>query len=249
MNSKLIKAGIFPFVLIIIWETVFLLGVVNPLFLPSPISVFEKLFAVVVSGELLQDFLYTIYRTLFTFIVSSVLGIITGIIIGVNKKFYDSLEFTIDFLRSVPATALFPLFILFLGVGDVAKISVAIFSSYFIILINTALGVRNCTRTRYNMSVIFGANLYQRFFKIILPEALPQIFVGLRTAISNSLVIIVVTEMFIGTNVGLGFKINDAQLAYRTAEMYAVILITGGVGYFINKMFSVLDNRFIHWKN
>jgi len=90
-----------------------------------------------------------------------------------------------------------------------------------------------------------GFTLFQ---KIVFPEALPQIFSGMRIAISLSLIIVVVTEMFIGTNFGLGRRIIDAQLVYRISEMYAVIIIAGILGYLINKGFIFGEKKIVHWR-
>jgi NitT/TauT family transport system permease protein len=89
---------------------------------------------------------------------------------------------------------------------------------------------------------------FELFRKVIFSEALPQIFSGLRVAISLSLIIVIVTEMFIGTNAGLGKRIIDAQLVYQTASMYAAILMTGLIGFVLNKAMMALENKVVHWK-
>jgi len=76
---------------------------------------------------------------------------------------------------------------------------------------------------------------------------LPQTVIGLRSAVSFSLVIIIVTEMFIGTDSGLGRKIIDSQITYEIPTMYATILLTGIIGYLFNLLFSVAEKRFLHW--
>ena len=78
-------------------------------------------------------------------------------------------------------------------------------------------------------------------------ESLPQIFVGMRTGLSLCLVIIIVTEMFIGTYAGLGRRIIDFQYVYDIKGMYAVILLTGILGYGINTIFLAVEKRVIHW--
>lgn len=241
-------AIIVPISLIFIWWIVALLNLVNPLFLPSPIEVFKTLGEMIYKNEVTSDIILTIGRTIIGFMISSIIGITIGLLIGISRRVYSYFEFIIDFLRSIPATALFPLFILFFGVGNFAKIMVVVFSCSLIILINTAYGVLNSHKTRRLMVKIYGATRCQIFRKVIFPEALPQIFVGLRTAVSIALILVVVTEMFIGTTVGLGFRIYNAQLVYRTSEMYAIILLTGLVGYFLNKIFAIIEKKLVHWK-
>lgn len=241
-------AVIVPMSLIFIWWMAVLLGVANPLFLPSPAEVFKTLSVMVYKNQITSDIILTLGRTVVGFLISSVIGIILGLLIGINRRVYSYFEFIIDFLRSIPATALFPLFILFFGVGDFAKIMVVVFSCSLIVLINTAYGVLNSRKTRRVMVKMYGATPYQIFKKVVLPEALPQIFVGLRTAVSIALILVVVTEMFIGTTVGLGYRIYNAQMVYRTSEMYAAILLTGLIGYLLNKVFAAIEIKLIHWR-
>jgi sulfonate transport system permease protein len=240
-------AVVVPLLLIGLWWLAVLLDAANPVFLPSPGDVFKVLWQIVIQNQVTLDVVYTLGRTLVGFLISSLIGIVLGLVIGIDRRIYNYFEFSIDFLRSIPATALFPLFILFFGVGDVAKVTVVVFSCSLIILINTAYGVMNSRKTRLVMVRMYGASRRQQFTKVILPESLPQIFVGLRTAVSIALVLVVVTEMFIGTTVGLGYRIYNAQLAYRTAEMYAAILLTGIMGYTLNKCFAILEKKLIHW--
>ena len=82
---------------------------------------------------------------------------------------------------------------------------------------------------------------------IIFPEALPQIFSGMRIAVSLSLVIVIVTEMFIGTNFGLGVRIINAQLIYKIPEMYSVIFLTGLFGFLMNKTLVSVEKNVVHW--
>ena len=241
------RAALVPLVLIFFWWMVVFAGVANPLFLPSPVDVFKTFGVMLVKNQFTIDALMTLGRTIAGFALSTVIGIGLGLILGIDRRVYGYFEFIIDFLRSVPATALFPLFILFFGVGDFAKVTVVVFSCSLIILINTAYGVINSKKTRLLMVSMYGATRYQRFIKVVLPEALPQIFVGLRTAVSIALILVVVTEMFIGTTIGLGYRIYNAQLVYRTPEMYALILLTGIIGYALNQCFALIEKQLIHW--
>lgn len=237
-----------PALLVLLWWVAVAAGLTNELFLPSPVAVARSLVTLMLGNQFTADILATLFRTAVGFLISAVLGVAVGLALGADRRIYNHFEFVIDFFRSIPATALFPLFILFFGVGDAGKVAVVIFSCSLIVLINTAYGAMNSRKTRLMMARIFGASPLQRFAKIVFPEALPQIFVGFRTAISIALILVVVTEMFIGTTQGLGFRIYNAQLMYRTPEMYAAILLTGMLGYALNQCFGLLERRLIHWK-
>ena len=245
--KKHILALIGPILLILAWIIVAKLHIVNPFFLPDPFTVIKKLFELLLSGAIVGDLTSTLIRVLLAFIIALVIGLPIGLLLGSSEKVYRSVEFIIDFFRSTPATAIFPLFLLIFGIEDNSKIAIAAFSSALIIIFNTAYGVMHSKKSRVLAARIMGATKIQVFRWILFWESLPQTFIGLRSAISLSLVIIVVTEMFIGTNSGLGKKIIDSQITYEVPTMYAIILLTGIVGYLLNLVFLSIEKRFLHW--
>ncbi len=236
-----------PIALLVIWSIVHYAGLANPVLLPSPISVAKALVAEFLQGNMLRDLGATIGRFLWGFLSAALVGVILGVILGYYRRLYSSVEVIIDFFRSVPATALFPLFMLFFGVGDFAKIGVVFFSCSLIILVNTAYGVKNTSLLRIRLAKILRANRSQLLMKIILPDSLPHIFAGLRIGISFALIIVVVTEMFLGTIAGLGHRIIEDQLVYKVSEMYAAIFVAGMLGYILNKGIVYFERRIVHW--
>jgi len=92
-----------------------------------------------------------------------------------------------------------------------------------------------------------GVSRFHIFKDVLLMESLPQTFIGLRTGISLALVIVIVAEMFIGSESGLGHRIIDAQQVFNIKDMYSSILVTGALGYLLNLMFMVVERRIIHW--
>src|ERR1700730_14023762 len=162
-------------------------------------------------GALGFDFLKTVYRTAASTFIAAVIAIPLGIVLGSSEKLYRSLEFVIDFFRSTPASAMFPLFLVLFGVGDETKISVAAFGAMLVILFNVAYGVMNARKTRLLAAKVMGASKLRVLFDVMLLESLPQTFVGLRNGVWLGLVIIVVAEMFIGSQDGLGHSVFEAQ--------------------------------------
>ncbi|MBV8851013.1 MAG: ABC transporter permease subunit [Methylobacteriaceae bacterium] len=170
-----------------------------------------------------------------------------GIVIGSSRRVYRQIEFLIDFFRSTPATALFPLFMIIFGLGNLSKIAVAAFSALLIILFNVAYGVMNARPTRMLAARVMGASRLRLFRDVTIYESLPQTFVGIRTAVSLSLVVIIVAEMFIGSDNGLGKRIIDAQITFDMPQLYGTILLTGALGYGLNLFFLSLESHLIHW--
>lgn len=234
-------------IILILWYGATSLSLVNPLFAEPPQEVFITLIKLVFSGNIVGDIGATLYRTVVGFFLAALIGIPIGIAMGYFRVLYNLFDFFVDFLRSVPATALFPLFLLFFGVGNLAKIAIVVFSSSLIIIVNGMYGVRTSSPQRVRFAKSMGASPLEIFRKVVFFEALPDIFAGLRVSLSLSLVLIVVTEMFIGTRIGLGLRIFNAHLTYRIDEMYAAIILAGLVGYLLNKGFFAIERRVVHW--
>lgn len=236
-----------PVILLLIWAVVSQLQLIDKFFLPDPFTTIRTLFELVISGSIIKDLTSTLIRVVFAFFIAVMIGLPFGLFLGRTEKVYRSVEFIIDFFRSTPATALFPLFLLVFGITDKSKIAVAAFASMLIIIFNTAYGVMHAKKSRLLAAQIMGATKTQIFRWILFWESLPQTFIGLRSAISLSLVIIIVTEMFIGTNSGLGKRIIDSQITYEVPTMYATVLLAGIVGYLLNLIFIAVERKFLHW--
>jgi sulfonate transport system permease protein len=249
MNPRKLEAFL-PLVgvagLLAIWSIAVHSGMVDPVLLPSPKTAFDALWKGI-RGELGYDFLRTVERTVWSTLIAAVIAIPLGIVLGSSERLYRSLEFVIDFFRSTPASAMFPLFLVLFGVGDLTKISVAAFGAVLVILFNVAYGVMNARKTRLLAAKVMGASRPRVLFDVMLLESLPQTFVGLRNGVSLALVIIVVAEMFIGSRDGLGHSVFEAQQLFDMPRMYAAIFAAGALGYGLNLLFQLIERRFVHW--
>lgn len=238
---------ILPLTILLLWALLAGLQFVDPIFLPSPWAVAKSLVTGLVSDRLATDTLVTVMRAVVGFLIAAILGVPIGLLVGRVRLLAEATQPTIDFFRSIPATALFPLFLFFFGVGDKAKIAIVVYACSLIVLVNTAYGALQVKKPRVLSAQVMGANRWDVFWKIVVPESAPGIFAGLRISLSLSFVLIVVTEMFIGTTVGLGYRIVDAQSVYRTADMYAGIVLAGIIGYVANWSLIRIERRALHW--
>ena len=236
-----------PLAIILFWYLLFWIRIINPLFLPTPHKVIVELFHLLLTGKIWVDIGSTLLRTVFGFLLAVIIGTPIGLFMGYYTKVYSSFEIIVDFFRSLPALAVFPLLMFFFGIGDAAKIATTVFSCSLIIIVNATYGVTNSKKTRQIVAYLMEATPQEIFWKVILFDALPQIFIGMRTSLSLALVVVVVTEMFIGTNWGIGHRLIEAQLTYRVPEMYSSIIIAGLLGYGLNKTFVTIERKLIHW--
>ena len=245
--SRLTIALIGPALLIAVWWLAFDAQWVSQKLLPSPWATIQSLWESVLSGSIARDFMSTLNRTLSAFAIAAAAGIPVGIMLGANRKIYRSVEFLIDFFRSTPSSALIPLFLLIFGIGDFAKIAVAAFAAWLVVVFNVAYGVMNARQTRILAARVMGASSLRVFRDVMFFESLPQTFVGLRMAASVALVVIIVAEMFIGSSDGLGRRIIDSQQVFDLQQMYASIIASGIMGYGVNLFFVAVERWLVHW--
>ena len=236
-----------PVVLFIVWDLVVRIGFIKPILLPTPADTIAALITGLAGGPLLTDFAMTVWRTVQAFVIAAAIGVPLGVLLGSNEKAYRSVEFLIDFFRSTPSSALIPLFLLIFGVSDVNKVAIAAFGALLIVVFNSAYGVMNARKQRVMAARVMGASRWQVFKDVLIWESLQPSFVGLRSAVSMALVIVIVAEMFIGSDTGLGHRIIDAQQVLNVKSMYAAILAAGALGYALNILFLIAERRIVHW--
>jgi ABC-type nitrate/sulfonate/bicarbonate transport system permease component len=236
-----------PLLLFVLWDMAVRLGFIKAILLPTPFDTLIALVTGLAGGPLLMDFAVTVKRTLEAFAISAVIGVPLGVLLGSNERAYRSVEFLIDFFRSTPSSALIPLFLLIFGVSDVNKVAIAAFGALLIVLFNSAYGVMNARKQRIMAAKVMGASRWQIFKDVLIWESLQPTFVGLRSAVSMALVIVIVAEMFIGSDNGLGHRIIDAQQVMNVKSMYSAILAAGILGYTLNVLFLIIERRVVHW--
>jgi sulfonate transport system permease protein len=233
--------------LIALWYAAVWYRIVDPVLLPSPGDTFQAMYKGMAGGRLSFDFIKTVERTVLSTVIAAAIAIPLGIFLGASERLYRSVEFVIDFFRSTPASAMFPLFLVLFGVGNETKIAVAAFGAALVILFNVAYGVMNARKTRLLAAKVMGASRLQILTGVVLLESMPQTFIGLRNGVSLALVIVVVAEMFIGSTDGLGHRVFEAQQLFNMPDMYAAIFAAGALGYGLNLLFLLLERHFVHW--
>ena len=236
-----------PLLLLLIWDLVVRFGLVKAILLPPPIDTVSALLSGLAGGPLLTDFGVTLWRTVQAFLIASAVGVPLGIVLGSTEKAYRSVEFLIDFFRSTPSSALIPLFMMIFGISDINKVAIAAFGAFLIVIFNSAYGVMNARKQRVMAAKVMGASRWQVFKDVLVWESLQPTFVGLRSAVSMALVIVIVAEMFIGADNGLGNRIINAQQVMRVKDMYAAILSAGVMGYALNVLFLIAEKKIVHW--
>lgn len=234
--------------LILLWWIASLQQKPGTYLLPAPKATFEKLIGFFSTGIVFRDLTETLSRMLGGFLLAAVLGTLTGMLLGSVAILRQMLESLMDFFRSIPVTALYPVFVLLFGIGTGSKIAMIFWACYFVISINTMYGVLQSNPIRRRMAGLYGARPFSIFTRITFFDALPYTMVGLRIGISYSLIVSILTEMFMGSQYGIGQRITESYNLYQIDALAAWIIIAGILGYLLNRLFVIIEKKSVGWK-
>jgi NitT/TauT family transport system permease protein len=180
--------------------------------------------------------------------IGAAVGLGLGFILGRSKLLSELLEPFIIGLYSIPKIALAPLFIVWLGLGMPSKVAVVVLASFFLVFFNTYSGLLNVNEELVRLARLMGASWYQCVFRVILPSAAHQIFIGLKTAVPYAVIGAVIGE-YIGSNEGLGHFILYASQTYDAPALFSGILALILIVFVSNYALSRLERRLIRWRH
>jgi sulfonate transport system permease protein len=231
---------------IALWQVASSRGWLNPAVIPPVDAVVRALFVALVNGTLLGDLLISLQRAGIAFAAAVVVSIPLGLAMGTFTRFENAIDPILQMFRQTSALAVYPIFILLMGLGETSKVFVIFWATVFPLLMNTMSGVKQVDRRLIEMARMFGASKLQIFRRVTLPGAIPSIFVGLRLSAGMALLMLVASEM-IGANQGLGFKVMQAQYNFQIPLMFGAIVLLAGLGLLSNYSLVFLQRRICKW--
>jgi ABC-type nitrate/sulfonate/bicarbonate transport system permease component len=238
----------FVLALILIWQLLAELNLISPIFFPSPLRALLVLSVRVLDGSIWAPIGATGLRMLFGWAIASLAGVAIGAAIGSSRLARDLLEPTLDFIRPLPASAVIPIAVLFLGLSNAMSLSVIAFGSIWPVLLATVHGFSSVQPELRQVSDVLGFSRLEFLKKIALPSAFPDIIAGLRVSLAIALILAVVTEMQASLP-GLGWEIFYAQRVYRSADLYAGLILLGLMGFAANHALMLFERRLLRWRN
>jgi len=230
-----------------LWELLARTEVVDQSIIPALSQVAVTMGQVLGNGTLIGHTLISLQRAGIAFGLAVVCAIPLGLFMGWFRTFEEILDPLLQLCRQTSALALYPVFILLLGIGETSKISVIFWAAQFPILLNTISGVKTVDYRLIEMARVFGASHTETFTRVILPAAIPSIFVGLRLSATYSILLLVAAEM-IGAKHGLGFLILNAQYNFEIPLMFAAIILLALLGLTTNYALLALQRRLCRWE-
>ncbi|MBE8474678.1 ABC transporter permease [Streptomyces justiciae] len=198
------------------------------------------------ADRLKDDVLPSLLRLTAGYACAAVVGVAIGTIIGSYRRVRAFCEPVLEFLRAVPPPVLVPVIMLFAGIGDTMKIAVIASGCVWPILLNTVEGVRAVDPVMAETAKSYGISGVARLKDVVLRSASPQIFAGLRQALSIGIILMVISEMFAASN-GIGFTVVQFQRSFAIPDMWTGILVLGLLGFLLSMVFQVVERRVLGW--
>lgn len=225
-----------PFLLLAAaWEAVALAGMFPEKLFPPLETVFATLASLSLNGMIWAHTEGTLLRLVLGFLLAAAVGVVLGILMGRFQLVEDLFLPAVSFAYPIPGLAYAPLFVLWFGLGNLPAILLVGMASCFVIIINAWKGVKAVKPLWLRAAEVMGANERQLFWKIIMPGALPYVLTGLRLGLAQAWRILVVVEMLMAVERGLGWMIFGARQFLNTDVMLSGIVVIGLVGLLLEK--------------
>jgi NitT/TauT family transport system permease protein len=231
---------------LILWSILTYGRFVDPLFLPTPGRVFRAGVDLFMELGFTIDIFNSVYRVMVGFFIAAIIGVPIGLIMGTFKVAEAFTEPVVGFIRYMPASAFIPLFILWLGIGDVEKIAIIFVGSFFQLVLMVAVVAKNVHKDLLETAYTLGAKRFQVIRKVLLPASLPGIVDTLRIIVGWAWTYIIVAELVASAS-GIGYMIISSQRMLRTGNIIFGILTIGMLGLITDFFAKWLYNRLFPW--
>lgn len=233
-------------VVFLVWYIITKTGMVDSMFLPSPMDTVKSGISLFTEQGFLNDIKYTILRVMGGFLIAALIAVPLGILIGIYAPISAFFEPLFSFVRYLPASAFIPLFILWIGIDEKEKIAVIILGSLPQLVLMIATTMKSVSKDLIEVSYTLGASKFSVAWKIILPKSAPQILDDLRIVLGWAWTYIIVAEM-VGASEGIGYRIIQSQRMLNTSKIFVGILCIGLIGLIFDVILKKLRKLLFPW--
>lgn len=245
--GRLLRRTIGPVSLVGLWQILSVSGVIDVKVLPSPWQVLDTFWQLTAHGPLPGDLSISLRRAGEGVLVGGSLGLVLGVISGlwrIGEELFDS---TMQMLRTVPFIALWPLLIVWFGVGEAPKILLVAFASAFPIYINVFAGIRNVDKRLIESARVVGLSTRRLIREVVLPGALPQALVGLRISLGVSVIALVAAEQINATS-GIGYMMQTAEQFVQINVIIVGLIVYALIGLSVDLIVRFLERVLLRWR-
>jgi len=242
-----LRRSLVPLLLMAIWQTLSMAGLINRQAMPAPSTIIASFWEITVTNQLLPNLLVSLIRVLLGLALGVATGTLLALIAGLSRSGEESVDPTVQMVRTLPHLALIPLMILWFGVGETPKLALIALGVTFPIYLNLFSAVRGADPKLLEVATIFGLSPAQKIRHVILPAALPGFFVGLRQALGVAWITLVVAEQ-INASAGIGYMVNNARDFLRTDIIFDGLLVYALLGLATDYLVRLLEARSLKWR-
>lgn len=215
---------------------------VIPLLFPSPLSTWRTALKLVDEGRLIGDVTVSLTRIVIGFAVGSLLGVLLGVLMGSYRTVRLVFEPYVQFLRALPALAWIPAAMLWLGTGEESKIALLVYTTVFVVALNTMIGVSSVPENQLRAARCFGAGPWCAFYMVKAPATVSYMLTGMRLAMGNCFSTIVAAEL-LAPKAGIGYLIFSSRTWMQTEFAFVGIAILGLLGFLADRIFHAATTR------
>lgn len=236
-----------PLALLVLWELAAQTGLLPRALLPAPSAVARAALEGAVHGDLLQHLAVSALRAGAGLLLGGLAGLLLGLATGLSRSLQLLIDGPVQMLRAIPALALVPLVILWLGLGEAAKLFIVAVTVLFPVYLNTFHGVRSVDPALLEMAQVYRVRGWRLYREVVLPGALPSILVGLRFALGMSWLVLIVAES-IGATSGLGYVAMNAREFMQMEPLVLTILLWAVLGKLTDAGARWLERWLLPWQ-
>lgn len=235
-----------PLLLVVAWWGATASGAIKTYQLASPLDVARELADLAERGVLWKHLATSADRVFLGFAIALVLALVLGSLVGSSRKVERVVDLTLEAVRAVPSLAWVPLILLWLGIGETAKITLVAIGAFFPIYVALVSGIRGVDRKLVEVGTVFGLSRFALITRVLVPATLPQLLVGARIGLTQAWLFLVAAELLAATT-GLGFLLTEGQQTSRSDEILVAILLFAVCGKVTEALMRLLEKRLVGW--
>lgn len=236
-----------PVAILLLWQALSMIGVLSPDKLPAPSTVFQTGWRLAADGTLGANLLDSLTRAAVGLLIGGVLALALGAAAGLLRVGDDIIDPPVQMARMLPHLALVPLLIIWVGIGESMKITLVALGVFFPLYFNTYAGIRDIDERLVEAARTCGLGTWARLRHVILPGALPSLFLGLRLAIGAAWLSLVVGEQT-NTQNGIGFLMMEAREFSQTDVVVLGLFVYAGLGLLSDLLLRMLERKALAWR-
>lgn len=242
-----LRRAVSPALIVIAWQGASSSGMLSPETLASPLAIVSSAWELIRDGTLSSAVVVSVQRVLYGFLIGATLGIGLALVAGLSRLGEDAVDPPLQMLRTLPHFGLIPLFILWMGIGELPKITLIAMGVLFPLYLNTYSGIRSVEPRLIETARSFGLTRTSLIRNVILPGALPQVLTGLRFSLGIAWLSLIVAET-LAADSGLGWMINDAREFLQTDVIVVGLAVYSLLGLLTDAIVRTLERKALAWR-